>query len=337
MPMHRVVMARCTLEYSAGITYSTLSLRDIMFLKGHMKRHSDKQKFSCPCGKVYASQGTLTDHQLYKHPDGNMAPETKEDQTKRKAMYKVKARDRGVNLCAECGRTFSTPSALRLHSLIHTGIKPFVCKTCGFAFRVRAKLIAHERRHTGEKPFQCSTCGRRFRLNEVLKTHTLTHTGEKPFVCSVCNKRFRTRSHVMLHHQYQHVPDHERKRYTCERCGQEYLSSAKLVEHGARYHGDSHCVCSVCGKTYPCIRSLRCHMHVHNETALYQCSQCKSAFRWKASLRRHVRTAHGNKVVPMDTIVSELLDDNSRVICEPVLEQENLSDTIIFRANVSIL
>ncbi|ORY97289.1 hypothetical protein BCR43DRAFT_411992, partial [Syncephalastrum racemosum] len=52
-------------------------------------------------------------------------------------------------LCPFCGKAFSRPSSLRIHTYSHTGEKPFVCPEpdCGRKFSVQSNMRRHLRVH----------------------------------------------------------------------------------------------------------------------------------------------------------------------------------------------
>ncbi|XP_043525799.1 putative uncharacterized protein DDB_G0282499 isoform X2 [Frieseomelitta varia] len=142
--------------------------------------------------------------------------------------------------CAEpsCGKAFLTSYSLKIHTRVHTKVKPFECnhKGCEKAFNTLYRLRAHQRLHSGntfnceetgcvkffttlsdlkkhirthtqERPYKCREkgCGKAFTASHHLKTHKRTHTGERPYVCTIdnCKRSFTTphslKSHLRTH------------------------------------------------------------------------------------------------------------------------------------------
>lgn len=83
--------------------------------------------------------------------------------------------DMDSRVCRVCGKKFANPSALKTHSVVHTGEKPYSCNMCGKRFTQKGNLKSHQRIHTGEKPYHCVKCGKRFSQKISLKHHLMAH------------------------------------------------------------------------------------------------------------------------------------------------------------------
>ena len=79
--------------------------------------------------------------------------------------------------CIDCDKVFPSKSSLHMHTLTHTGDKPFHCTyhDCNKSFRQKGHLVSHYRRHTGEKPFECNVCHNQFKDKSGLNTHIRKH------------------------------------------------------------------------------------------------------------------------------------------------------------------
>ncbi|NXR12866.1 ZN284 protein, partial [Semnornis frantzii] len=56
--------------------------------------------------------------------------------------------------------SFTSSCALRSHSHLHTGEKPYSCGDCGKSFAARSSLWYQCAIHTWEKLHLCSACGK---------------------------------------------------------------------------------------------------------------------------------------------------------------------------------
>ena len=53
-------------------------------------------------------------------------------------------------LCSECGQQCRTPYRLKVHSRVHSGVKPYTCEICDHKFAQKCHLYRHyRRRHKG--------------------------------------------------------------------------------------------------------------------------------------------------------------------------------------------
>ncbi|KAK1877836.1 Zinc finger protein Gfi-1 [Dissostichus eleginoides] len=135
----------------------------------------DKDIFTCQiCNRTFFHKRTLTMHM--KSHKSNFCNICKQNIPRK---YKCKSHicippvqpNRDGKSCEFCGKTFATPSAVRIHNLVHTGEKPHRCSFCGKGFTQKCNLKSHLRIHTGDKPFRCITCGKTFTQKVLLSHH----------------------------------------------------------------------------------------------------------------------------------------------------------------------
>lgn len=204
-------------------------------------------------GKVQTSASELTSHQETRPPkvSGSVAS--------LKATKRCQRQKKTYN-CVHCGKVCKNKHCLDLHTLNHSGERPFQCITCGKRFSLSGNLTIHQRIHTGERPYLCSDCGKAFTSAGELHVHQRTHTGEKPYKCTVCDRGFATTSSLSYHKR---VHTGERP-FVCSECGKGFSRNTILKKHMMKHTGIRPFACQLCPKTYTCVYHLQRHQKTHS-------------------------------------------------------------------------
>ncbi|XP_040178294.1 oocyte zinc finger protein XlCOF15-like [Rana temporaria] len=129
--------------------------------------------------------------------------------------------------CLECGKCFTSISALVVHQRSHIGEKLFPCIECRKCFSTKYSLLSHQRLHTGEKPHVCSACGKCYRKKSQLKRHHQYYKGEEQYSCSKCGKCFSQKCGLN-----EHLKCHtDEKPYCCFECGKSFSWMSDVTRH----------------------------------------------------------------------------------------------------------
>ena len=159
--------------------------------------------------------------------------------------------------CSCCVMSFTRPSDLQRHLLIHNNNKPYKCEECDREFtwfgNFQKHVLSHmvgSSRKPGTLPFsamftflareqvkelfikdgdkyKCRLCAKDFTRLSGLKTHIRMHTGERPYVCEVCSFAFTT-SRALKMHVRLHTGE---KPYKCEECGRAFTRRDEMHTH----------------------------------------------------------------------------------------------------------
>uniref|UniRef100_A0A336LN03 CSON014797 protein n=1 Tax=Culicoides sonorensis TaxID=179676 RepID=A0A336LN03_CULSO len=98
--------------------------------------------------------------------------------------------------CKVCDKTFTTTTKLKMHSRVHSGLKPFKCSKCPKTFTQEYNLKRHEMTHLPanqrKKRFQCHNCELSFWQKHHLKDHLLachvrgsSKNGSDKIICDI--------------------------------------------------------------------------------------------------------------------------------------------------------
>ncbi|XP_069364298.1 zinc finger protein 846-like isoform X2 [Maniola hyperantus] len=118
-------------------------------------------------------------------------------------------------MCDQCGKVFLSPSFLRQHMQVHTGVKLYKCEICHKGFTTALSRRLHVNGHTAKASFPCHVCHKTFTYESNQKRHMLSHQATRPLhKCDICDKTFTGRigrdQHVS--HVHMNVPRPKRNR-----------------------------------------------------------------------------------------------------------------------------
>ncbi|CAD7093039.1 unnamed protein product [Hermetia illucens] len=195
------------------------------------------------------------------------------------------------NYCLQCERNFETKELLREHRrTIHKKPpKQHTCDICGMTYKMRNALRIHSLMHTGVSPFQCDVCGKKFTQKGALKRHMPIHTGECRYQCEKCGKQF---IHYSSFHMHNLAHDDIRKK-KCEVCGLLLRSNSHLKRHLQVHTGAKPHKCPKCDKTFAQRYNMMTHLRSHQglpRKRKHTCTVCERTFTKEVSLQEHLAT-----------------------------------------------
>ena len=154
-------------------------------------------------------------------------------------------------------------------------------------------VVLSKRYKSKKKMFRCSECSKSFKNPCDFKRHMTTHTSERNFLCEFCFMAFSFKSNLVRHIQKQHEEEGLNERFKCQFCPNEYKDRSSLKTHELRHtEGSNPHQCSICGKRYAAITSLKDHIkYVHEgETPpKHICPVCGKEFRKIQNFKAHQR------------------------------------------------
>ncbi|KAF4526757.1 hypothetical protein B566_EDAN015104 [Ephemera danica] len=270
-------------------------------LQVHMKNHTahSERQFKCDiCGK-----GFTKNCELKLHSSRHLNSKTLK--------------------CPKCDKMFYHANDVRLHMKIHAEKGSFKCKECLRSFTCKRYLAVHKiKSHVEEWVFKCKTCEYSASKLKVIAEHCqekheinadqlLNHCDiSSPFQCDTCKTYFNNiinlREHKTKYHGSCKVRAPRKKMFTCDVCGDLFLSQILCTYHVKNMHGNfSDCIqgqtggerfeCASCPKSFKSKYYLIQHMRTHKSSGVkpYKCQYCVSSFATERVHADHERMHRG--------------------------------------------
>ncbi|KAK3553568.1 hypothetical protein QTP70_005494 [Hemibagrus guttatus] len=121
------------------------------------------------------------------------------------------------------------------------------------------------------------------------------------FMCPLCNKVFPS-PHVLQIHLSTHFREQEGARTkptsgdvnvpTCSICGKTFSCMYTLKRHERTHSGEKPYTCTTCGKSFQYSHNLSRHAVVHTREKPHACKWCERRFTQSGDLYRHIRKFH---------------------------------------------
>ncbi|XP_061580532.1 mucin-5AC-like [Cololabis saira] len=193
------------------------------------------------------------------------------------------------NQCGECGRIFSSSSALESHAGLHAVHHPFYCTFCGKSFPDSKSFNRHHRVHRNGRIHICPKCGKGFVYRFGLTKHlVMVHSKIKPFVCQLCNKGYYSKREVEVH-----IRSHTGERpFHCHLCEKKFKRRVELNTHLRWHNGEKRHWCPYCEKGFLDYNNLKRHKYTHTGEKPYSCPHCSKQFAQTGHMKKHIRNAH---------------------------------------------
>lgn len=223
--------------------------------------------------------------------------------------------------CSYCVMSFTRPSDLQRHLLIHNNNKPYKCEECDREFTWFGNFQKHVLSHMGgstigagnlpfsamfnflareqvkdlfikeDEKFKCRLCAKDFTRLSGLKTHIRMHTGERPYVCEVCSFAFTT-SRALKMHVRLHTGE---KPYKCEECGRAFTRRDEMHTHMYIHKGEKPFKCDICSASFIRYGHLQRHLLIHSDDKPYKCKLCPKSFTQYRNLQTHMYKHTGER------------------------------------------
>lgn len=138
-------------------------------------------------------------------------------------------------------------------------------------------------------PIECLECHKYLNNKNALRKHQLCHLPDaqrRMYTCDMCpNKSFTSKNGVRIHMHIAHTGE---RQFICEQCGRSFITPGALRRHTLSHTDERPYSCQFCSKCFKTCLSQKRHEESHSSSAENECSHCGLKLKTKETLRRHM-------------------------------------------------
>ena len=167
------------------------------------------------------------------------------------------------------------------------------CSECRYSTTKKYNLMRHMRTHNKTSKPKCTICATTFQDEYKLNLHVeAVHRGKR-MICEKCGALYQTREGL---HRHLTVKHSENSKLRCKRCNKNFYSRDQYYGHINMHKGVKSEKCATCGRMFRYKTSLRSHIKVcRGKAQPHTCGTCGQTFVLKETLKTHCLGKHSDE------------------------------------------
>lgn len=196
----------------------------------HLKMHMSEKTYECDiCPMKFYTAGNLGLHKKIHTSNANYKPH--KDWSGHYTVSQEPGADK-IYTCKLCGKSY-TKTVMKINNHLKSHFKDIKCDRCDLMFVNESQLKVHYVVHTGIRQHKCDHCGKDFLHKNNLTQHLKIHRTERDYACEFCGKLFTYKEGMKAHIRNHHLRDSP---YKCTRCRRKFVDNASLERHITAEH-----------------------------------------------------------------------------------------------------